>query len=74
MDPDTLPPLGIGTWRLGEAPSRAAQEIEAIQGRVAELLSTVPYLQGAQVAVAGADVEGVILDASFKLRFAPLTK
>ena len=31
MDPDTLPPLGIGTWRLGEAPSRAAQEIEAIR-------------------------------------------
>ncbi len=31
MDPDTLPALGIGTWRLGEAPSRAAQEIAAIR-------------------------------------------
>jgi peptide/nickel transport system substrate-binding protein len=48
--------------------------IEDIQARVGELLSTVPLLQGAQVAVAGADVEGVILDASFKFRFAPLTK
>lgn len=50
------------------------QLIEDIQGRVAELLSTVPLLQGAQVAVAGTDVDGVILDASFKFRFAPLTK
>ena len=50
------------------------QMIEDIQGRVAELLSTVPLLQGAQVAVAGADVEGVVLDASFKFRFAPVTK
>jgi peptide/nickel transport system substrate-binding protein len=39
-----------------------------------ELLSTVPLLQGAQIAVAGADVDGVILDASFKFRYAPLTK
>ena len=39
-----------------------------------ELLSTVPLLQGAQVAVAGTDVDGVTLDASFKFRFAPLTK
>jgi peptide/nickel transport system substrate-binding protein len=41
---------------------------------VANDLSTVPLLQGAQVAVAGADVDGVNLDASFKFRFAPLTK
>ena len=55
-------------------PAKRTEEIEAIQGRVAELLSTVPLLQGAQVAVAGTDVDGVILDASFKFRFAPLTK
>lgn len=48
--------------------------IEQIQELVAEDLSTVPLLQGAQVAVTGADVEGVLLDASFKLRFAPITK
>jgi peptide/nickel transport system substrate-binding protein len=49
-------------------------DIEQIQELVAGDLSTVPLLQGAQVAVAGADVDGVILDASFKFRFAPLTK
>jgi peptide/nickel transport system substrate-binding protein len=48
--------------------------IEDIQARMGELLSTVPLLQGAQVAVAGTDVDGVTLDASFKFRFAPLTK
>lgn len=48
--------------------------IEQIQDMVAAQLSTVPLLQGAQVAVAGADVDGVILDASFKLRFAPITR
>lgn len=55
-------------------PAARTQEIENIQARVGELLSTVPLLQGAQVAVAGTDVDGVILDASFKFRFAPLTK
>ena len=48
--------------------------IEKIQDLVAAQLSTVPLLQGAQVAVAGADVDGVLLDASFKLRFAPITR
>ncbi|MDE0546313.1 ABC transporter substrate-binding protein [Microbacterium sp. C7(2022)] len=55
-------------------PAARTAEIEDIQARVAELLSTVPLLQGAQVAVAGTDVDGVILDASFKLRFAPIVK
>ncbi|KJL40278.1 ABC transporter substrate-binding protein [Microbacterium trichothecenolyticum] len=54
--------------------AKRTQEIEDIQTRVAELLSTVPLLQGAQVAVAGTGVEGVTLDASFKFRFAPVTK
>lgn len=48
--------------------------IEEIQAKEAADLSTVPYLQGAQVAVAGTDVDGVTLDASFKFRYAPLTK
>lgn len=50
--------------------------IEEIQRVVAEDLSTVPYLQGAQVAVVGADVEGAedTLDASFKFRYAALSK
>lgn len=57
-------------------PDAAARtgEIEKIQELVANDLSTLPLLQGAQVAVAGSAVDGVILDASFKLRFAPITK
>lgn len=55
-------------------PATRTADIEQIQELVANDLSTVPLLQGAQVAVAGADVDGVILDASFKFRFAPLTK
>lgn len=48
--------------------------IEEIQEQVATQLSTVPYLQGAQLAAAGTDVEGLVLDASFKLRYASITK
>jgi peptide/nickel transport system substrate-binding protein len=50
--------------------------IEQIQDLVADDLSTVPYLQGAQVAVTGADVEGAedTLDPSFKFRYAALSK
>jgi len=47
---------------------------EQIQDRVGHLLSTVPLLQGAQVAVQGTAVSGVVLDASFKFRFASVTK
>ncbi len=50
--------------------------IEEIQSKVAEQLSTVPYLQGAQVAVVAKGVEGAdtTLDASFKFRLAALSK
>ncbi len=50
--------------------------IEDIQTKVAGDLSTLPILQGAQVAVAGADVTGVekTLDASFKFRLGVLAK
>lgn len=50
--------------------------IEDIQDAVAEDLSTVPYLQGAQVAVVGSDVSGAedTLDASFKFRYGALAK
>ncbi|WP_147795187.1 ABC transporter substrate-binding protein [Cellulomonas sp. Y8] len=49
--------------------------IEQIQDAVAADLSTVPYLQGAQVAVVGADVTGAedTLDASFKFRYGALS-
>ena len=47
------------------------QLIEEIQDKVAAQLSTLPFLQGAQVAVSAAGVTGVAdtLDASFKFRF-----
>ncbi|WP_207456482.1 ABC transporter substrate-binding protein [Herbiconiux sp. SYSU D00978] len=48
--------------------------IEQIQDRLAEIVPTIPLLQGAQVAVTGTDIEGVTLDPSFKFRFAPLTR
>ena len=55
-------------------PATRTADIEQIQELVANDLSTVPLLQGAQLAVAGTGVDGVVLDASFKFRFAPLTK
>jgi peptide/nickel transport system substrate-binding protein len=55
-------------------PAERQQLIEDIQARMGELLSTVPLLQGAQVAVSGTGIDGVVLDASFKFRYAPLTK
>lgn len=55
-------------------PDERATVIGDIQQKVAEDLSTIPYLQGAQVAVVGSDISGVTLDASFKFRFAPLKK
>jgi len=48
--------------------------IEDIQAKVGADLSTIPLLQGAQIAVSGADIEGLELDASFKFRFATLVK
>jgi peptide/nickel transport system substrate-binding protein len=50
--------------------------IQQIQDLVAADLSTLPYLQGAQVAVVGADIEGTedTLDASFKFRYGALSR
>jgi peptide/nickel transport system substrate-binding protein len=63
------------TEQLSETDEDArADLIGEIQDKVAADLSTVPLLQGAQVAVSGTDVKGVTLDASFKFRYAPLTK
>ncbi len=55
-------------------PNARADLIGQIQDKVAADLSTVPYLQGSQVAVTGKDVQGVNLDASFKFFYAPITK
>ncbi len=56
-----------------DATARAAT-IGKIQDLVAADLSTLPLLQGKQVAVVGADVQGAVLDGSFKFRYAPLHK
>lgn len=59
-------------------PDPAAREalISEIQEKVAADLSTIPYMQGAQVAVVGTDVQGAedTLDGSFKFRYAALSK
>lgn len=48
--------------------------IEDIQAKVAADLSTVPLLQGAQIAVTAKGVDGAILDGSFKFRYGSLVK
>ncbi len=56
-----------------DAAERTAM-LEQIQELVADDLSTLPLLQGKQIAVTSKGVSGVELDASFKLRIAPITK
>lgn len=54
--------------------TKRMDELGQIQDLVAKDLSTLPLLQGAQVAVVGKDVQGTTLDGSFKFRYAPLHK
>ncbi|MFK4788295.1 ABC transporter substrate-binding protein [Microbacterium sp. ZW T5_56] len=54
--------------------AKRLEEIGKIQDLVAADLSTLPLLQGKQVAIVGTDVDGTTLDASFKFRYGPLTK
>ncbi|MGN8027751.1 ABC transporter substrate-binding protein [Microbacterium sp. 22242] len=49
-------------------------DLAQVQDMVAKDLSTLPLLQGKQVAFVGTGVNGTTLDASFKFRYAPLTK
>jgi peptide/nickel transport system substrate-binding protein len=57
-------------------PAQRTALIEQIQQLEAQDLSTVPYLQGAQVAVVRTGVEGAAdtLDASFKFRYGALSQ
>ncbi|GGK86671.1 peptide ABC transporter substrate-binding protein [Salinibacterium xinjiangense] len=48
--------------------------IEEIQAKVAADLSTLPLLQGSQIAVTGSAVTGAVLDGSFKFRYGSLVK
>ena len=54
--------------------AKRVQLLKDIQTAVAKDLSTVPYLQGTQIAVVGSGVSGAQLDASFKFLYASLTK
>ncbi|MBV7362835.1 peptide ABC transporter substrate-binding protein [Actinomycetaceae bacterium TAE3-ERU4] len=54
--------------------AKRLQLLKDIQKAVAADLSTLPYLQGTQVAVVGKNIDGVTLDASFKFPYATLTK
>ena len=61
--------------QAGEADENARAEIlKQIQALETEDLSTIPLLQGAQTAVASSDVKGIVLDASFRFRYASVTK
>ncbi|MBG6054398.1 peptide/nickel transport system substrate-binding protein [Salinibacterium sp. CAN_S4] len=58
-----------------ETDSAARQAlIEEIQAKVAADLSTLPLLQGSQIAVTGSAVTGAVLDGSFKFRYGSLVK
>ncbi|WP_349826982.1 ABC transporter substrate-binding protein [Brevibacterium litoralis] len=59
-----------------EDPEERAAAIEQIQTDLAAQLPTLPFLQGSQIAVAGADVQGVAdtLDPSFTFRLGMLSK
>lgn len=48
--------------------------LKQIQALESDDLSTIPLLQGAQVAVTGDNIEGVVLDPSFRFRYASVTK
>ncbi|QNE34262.1 ABC transporter substrate-binding protein [Leifsonia shinshuensis] len=65
------------TQQLGTTDKAArTQLIEQIQAKVGADLSTLPLLQGAQVAVVGKNVNGAdkTLDPSFKFHYAALSK
>lgn len=62
MSPLPISPLGIGTWRLGEAPSRAAQEIRAIQTALDQGLTLIDtaemYADGGAEELVGEAIKG----------------
>jgi peptide/nickel transport system substrate-binding protein len=64
----------IGEQAVEADPAARTALIEDIQAAVAEDVSTIPLLQGAQVAVTGTDVSGTTLDGSFKFRFGTMSK
>lgn len=55
-------------------PAARTALLEDIQALIAQDLSTLPLLQGAQNVVTGTDISGAVLDGSFKFRFGSLTR
>ena len=66
----------LDTERTQSDEAARAKTLAEVQERVAQQVPILPLLTGAQVAVAGDDVEGVddTLDAAFKFRFGSLSK
>ncbi len=64
----------IAQQRGTQDPAEREALFVQIQDLVAEEISTLPLLQGAQIAVSTAEVEGVTLDSSFKFRISPISK
>lgn len=61
--------------QAGETDAKAREDLlKEIQKLETDDLSTIPLLQGAQVAVTGSSVKGVVLDASFRFRYSSVTK
>lgn len=54
--------------------SKREDMLKEIQEKETDDLSTIPLLQGAQTAITGTSVKGVVLDASFRFRYASITK
>ncbi|WP_413543734.1 ABC transporter substrate-binding protein [Citricoccus nitrophenolicus] len=66
----------IAEQRVTPDEAERSEKLGEIQDQVGEDLSTLPLLQGAQVAVSGTDVTGVedTLDPSFKFRLGAVSK
>lgn len=64
----------VDTQRVTVDPAERKSLIEQTQDAVAKDLSTLPLLQGAQVAVAVDGVDGIVLDGSFKFRLSTISK
>ena len=63
------------TEQVGETDAaKRTADIQQIQELVAKDLSTLPLLQGSQVAITGKDISGATLDGSFKFRYGSLVK
>lgn len=50
------------------------QKLADLQTKMAEILPTIPLLQGKQFAIAGKDVKGVTLDGSYLFRYGTISK